>query len=579
MPTFQRYIDLFVGATRGSAATLFTSRKDTTPVATPQWIERDRFLLRVHFLDWPATQGAECDDLEIPDGDALVIAGKPEDAPDGDFLFKTVGFSVATFDSTKHRYEAIVDLNTTEMIAAMDAAPGNQLRMRVTIQERDSGNTERLSFTFPLIVLAAVISGEEGAPAPATPGYYSAAEIDALLSGISAGTSGLKKLDTTGMTSFDDVAGVDISAFEVGDVVAVFIGGMLKVFRIVEWYFLPTADGDKIIVPTAPMGNRYWSLLWMSYLLDAGYDVMELKANWVKAGELEAANLNTGTVTCGAIVFGSEAFININSTDRFLRQSGLNIYFGSLTGPVSEGVAPGTQNVLVGPAIASMLDGAENCTAVGYSALRDLNTGSDNTAVGALASAAVTDGICNTAVGSRALQYAGDNGYNTAVGYNAGSELFTGSSNTLLGANTAMTYGSAYNCSAIGADALCIDSSDGMQLGSTSLQHLRTSAKLYCGGVQIGTSVGTLIRESRTFTATLSGSVAAGAVVSFDISASGMQAGDSVAYPEFSAVQPTSIVLKSVRCGTNKVTLDFLNTHASSAFSLTGTAKVRTFKL
>jgi hypothetical protein len=72
----------------------------------------------------------------------------------------------------------------------------------------------------------------------------------------------------------------------------------------------------------------------------------------------------------------------------------------------------------VGANAAKFIQAADNCVAVGNSALINATAGNGNTAIGSNTLGAVTPGIANTAVGSSALFNATGN-YNTAVGSEA----------------------------------------------------------------------------------------------------------------------------------------------------------------
>ena len=158
-------------------------------------------------------------------------------------------------------------------------------------------------------------------------------------------------------------------------------------------------------------------------------------------------------------------------------------------------------------------------TGLGYKALQDLTTGSNNTAIGGSSQADLTEGGHNTSIGAGALLNTQTGNHNTAVGYNSlrsnlgygntsgyintaigsqsGQNITTGSHNTLLGAFTGqnLTTGSSITCVGYGAQPSSANATHEIILGCGG----STTTKLKVMGMTNGKTTGdTFVYDSVT---------------------------------------------------------------------------------
>ncbi|HTW58651.1 MAG TPA: DNRLRE domain-containing protein [Terriglobales bacterium] len=155
-------------------------------------------------------------------------------------------------------------------------------------------------------------------------------------------------------------------------------------------------------------------------------------------GAFALENNTTGYSNTG---HGVEA-LNANTTGNFNTANGASAIFANTTG---------SQNTVTGFQALFINQTASGNTADGYEAL--LNSTS----------------CCNVADGDLALQFVTSGQANTGVGNHAGNtadlSYITGENNTFLGTGTAMSTGTLFNASAIGANAE-VGASNTMVLGS-----------------------------------------------------------------------------------------------------------------
>ncbi len=158
-----RVYSLYLDVDSGQAVTLFTNLLDLSPASSIVWVGADDFTLRVYLCRRNTGGLTGANTLRIVDTDQLVVAGKPASNPgSGTLLFSATGFTEAN-DGTNYWYEVALDLNRTELLAAISGSSTGQLPVLLTIQEENAGNTSRFSFQLPIVVRAPGYAGTESA--------------------------------------------------------------------------------------------------------------------------------------------------------------------------------------------------------------------------------------------------------------------------------------------------------------------------------------------------------------------------------------------------------------------------------
>ncbi len=194
---FERAVDLYLNTRLTPGLILLKSKTDPSPPPALQWIQGDRFLLRLWFLEPSATIGQPPAVQSVPAGSTLKFAGKASPG-DPSLLFLAPSFTEVGAGDDLH-YEATLDLNTVELENAFQAA--NTITATCDVEVRDAGNTERITFQFTVTVHEQIYRGDESDPVPASPPYpaagdlYTKAEVDALLAGL--GVRGLGAVTAT----------------------------------------------------------------------------------------------------------------------------------------------------------------------------------------------------------------------------------------------------------------------------------------------------------------------------------------------------------------------------------------------
>ena len=191
----------------------------------------------------------------------------------------------------------------------------------------------------------------------------------------------------------------------------------------------------------------------------------------------------TGNLSASGVVTGSSFQIGSNLF-AFGSYAQANAFFGFAGNTTTSG----DHDTAIGEnALSKNSTGFEN-TATGYGALLSNTTGSENTATGHEALYSNSTGFSNTAMGWTALVDNTTGALNTATGYGAGytSDAFgiSGSNDTFLGANTALSVGSLFNATAIGAYAEVAES-NAMVLGGINGVNQCTAAN-NCASTFVG---------------------------------------------------------------------------------------------
>ena len=170
-----------------------------------------------------------------------------------------------------------------------------------------------------------------------------------------------------------------------------------------------------------------------------------------------------------------------------------NTFLGYLTGNL---IGLGVANTAIGYGAYQFSSNGEWNTAVGFQSLHSTISGYNNTAVGAMALWWNNYGIQNTATGRHAL-YSNTGNNNSAFGFEAlyintqgnnntvigtlGLNMSTsGSNNSSLGYNTNVNTGNLDNATAIGANAIVMNSNN-LRLGNTTCTLISGNPAVYTG--------------------------------------------------------------------------------------------------
>jgi hypothetical protein len=168
---FLRVISLYLDITKpGGVQPLLSGKSSTEISATPSFILGDKFTLALYFRNPSAGITTASTPIEI--SGAIALGAKATaDLDATEFLFSASGFAETGADDDL-RYEAALDLNTKELIAAMGT--DDTLDVTVDIEVQDAGNTERLTFQFAAQIRRQALIGTEAGPtsAPSLFEYY-----------------------------------------------------------------------------------------------------------------------------------------------------------------------------------------------------------------------------------------------------------------------------------------------------------------------------------------------------------------------------------------------------------------------
>lgn len=172
--SWERPFDLFLDVRKPGAATSLLIRQSNSfaESSTPiRWIEGDCFPLRIHLLD-PETQ--EYTEIEDP---VAILAGKAsEDMDESATLFSAQDFEPVSDGEGVHAIESVLNLNTTELIEAIDAASVSSGRpksvlVQVDLELQNEDNSLRQTYRFPVEVQRQAFKDDDLEPTPGPPNY------------------------------------------------------------------------------------------------------------------------------------------------------------------------------------------------------------------------------------------------------------------------------------------------------------------------------------------------------------------------------------------------------------------------
>ena len=150
----------------GGAACLLVEKTSSPRSDRPTFIQADKFPLNLYFRrrgnEGNASTAVPLDALTVVLGAKLL-----DNLSATTLLFSAAGFA-ETGTGDDLRYQAVLDLNTAELAAALTTAKSCTARINIEIET--AGNARRLSYQFDVTVQKQTYGGE-AAPTPGTPIY------------------------------------------------------------------------------------------------------------------------------------------------------------------------------------------------------------------------------------------------------------------------------------------------------------------------------------------------------------------------------------------------------------------------
>lgn len=163
--------EIYLNLSQPRGPALLASPQDPTDSPPPTWILGDAFTLRLRL--YSLNGGGQPQQTTLAVGDQIFLGGRIKRGT-GDLLFNAQGFT-ATTDGTDTYYETTVDLNTTELAAALS---GRQtLQVLVDIEIQNAANTRRRTLVLVANILAQAYDPADTDPTPGTPEYPAAMSL------------------------------------------------------------------------------------------------------------------------------------------------------------------------------------------------------------------------------------------------------------------------------------------------------------------------------------------------------------------------------------------------------------------
>lgn len=160
-----RQVTLYVNLDRPPGGVLLAGRRDLTAAEPPLFVDGERPLVVLQFLQPLATPGLSPEVTQLADGDTIVLALKRRGKPE--LLVSGTGF-VLTGAGAERRYEALVNFNTTALVNAF--GDETVLPVLCEIRVQNAANTIRKVYPFYAQIQKRIYDGE-GDPIEATPDY------------------------------------------------------------------------------------------------------------------------------------------------------------------------------------------------------------------------------------------------------------------------------------------------------------------------------------------------------------------------------------------------------------------------
>lgn len=253
MSSWERPVDIYLDVRKPGAEHSMLSPNGTafSSVTTPlKWIEGDAFNLRLYLVD------PEDSSYENVTDSAVMLAGKPVAGMEDDPLFSAQDFSVVDLGNDKYCLEAELDLNTEELISAIDAASqtGNEPKnvlVVVDVEVQNLTNTLRTTYRFWVNVYRQSYSDSDLDPTPGPPSYPDPGDLVANKSGAAALSAGTSSIE------------VDLSSHVLSEAPAVVLLTIRK----------PSADDPQIFATLAAVSSTAFTAHFSGEIPGAGYTI------------------------------------------------------------------------------------------------------------------------------------------------------------------------------------------------------------------------------------------------------------------------------------------------------------------
>jgi hypothetical protein len=157
-----RSLNLYINATAAGGYNAAMDGASSSVLSSPiQMVHKDKFQIRLYFRSFAVGIGVAHTAVTFPAGATVVLAGKKTgELKTGDTLFMVSSWTLTSPEGADAYYLGTVNLNTTELNAAMEAETADAMECSIDIEVRDAGNTERLTFRVLAQVNRQVYDGE-----------------------------------------------------------------------------------------------------------------------------------------------------------------------------------------------------------------------------------------------------------------------------------------------------------------------------------------------------------------------------------------------------------------------------------
>jgi hypothetical protein len=201
--SWDRTYDLTLRIDKASGSPIVTSKTNDTQVDAIYWYARDRFNLRIRFVESSGDKASPLTVLRKAASDVIVLkANSPDDLDADPCLYSATGFTETevTVDEDWY-YSAELNLNTTPGNVAVDALSGSEaLLVYFDIEVQNAGNTSRRTIQFPVYIKKDA-ARDQGTPASGNPPYPDASILPFTFTVLTGGTAtALDAIETTALT-------------------------------------------------------------------------------------------------------------------------------------------------------------------------------------------------------------------------------------------------------------------------------------------------------------------------------------------------------------------------------------------
>jgi hypothetical protein len=184
--SWARSQDLYLAITAPVGQQLVRGAGNLSPVERPIFIFGDKFPVRLLLIQ-AGDNGVGSTPVLLDPTDIINLAGSIDTSADT-ILFLATGFTNVG-DDTNPVYQAVLDLNTEELLAAL--GNDDSLLVNVDVEIKNAANTQRRTLRFQASILQQVFEGDEPPPV-SIPDYPDAASI-----ALKAPANGTYRIKTT----------------------------------------------------------------------------------------------------------------------------------------------------------------------------------------------------------------------------------------------------------------------------------------------------------------------------------------------------------------------------------------------